>query len=233
MTRPAAARAGLRTTVARRRSIPTTRRGGRRRGVAACLLAAILGTLATAAPPEVDPVRVAAVKAQLLCKFFKYVEWPKAALGRPQDPLVIGVLGRDPFGAIIDRLAEAQTVGGKPIEVRRIESVATARVDLAASAAGPRDDETIALAARLRQCHVLFIAESERAHWKRLLELLEGAPVLTVSDIPGSAEDGGMVEFVLEEQSKVKLRINRQATEEANLRMSAKLLALATIVRSE
>src|SRR3990172_10053935 len=42
------------------------------------------------------------VKAAILFNFAKFVEWPDAAFPDPATPIIIGVLGEDPFGSALD-----------------------------------------------------------------------------------------------------------------------------------
>ncbi|TLY91327.1 MAG: YfiR family protein [Gammaproteobacteria bacterium] len=46
-----------------------------------------------------QPVSEYQLKAVFLFNFAQFVEWPPAALPRESAPFVIGVLGKDPFGA--------------------------------------------------------------------------------------------------------------------------------------
>ena len=82
----------------------------------------------------------------------------------------------------------------------------------------------------LRRCHVLFVSLSEREHAARILASVQAAGVLTVSDIEGFAEAGGVMQFVTEED-RVRFLVNLDAATQARLRLSAKLLALASVIR--
>jgi hypothetical protein len=62
----------------------------------------------------------------------------------------------------------------------------------------------------------------------QILRLLEGLSVLTVADIPGFGEAGGIITFLT--GSRVQLRVNAAAAEKAGLSISSKLLRVATVV---
>lgn len=145
------------------------------------------------------------VKAAFLYNFTKFVEWLDA---RPGDraPFRLCVLGEDPFGDTLDNIVFGEMVGSRPLLPERID--ATERLEDA------------------RSCEVVFVCRSERARVRQVLEVVSGAPVLTVSDLPGFLEAGGHIQFVMQE-GKVRFAINQAAAERARLRISSKLLRLA------
>ncbi|WP_194334993.1 YfiR family protein [Mariprofundus sp. KV] len=81
----------------------------------------------------------------------------------------------------------------------------------------------------LRASSALYIGEPQRGHFDQLLKLVEGAPVLTISDIPGFAEQGGMIEIKYHNE-KLTFIVNLQAVKRAGLYISAQLLQLGEIV---
>jgi hypothetical protein len=144
------------------------------------------------------------IKAAYLYYFSTFVEWPD---GSPSGgPLVIGVLGDDPFGDVLDETLRGKTAGGRPLVARRFESVREARVS-----------------------HILFISSSERDHLASILKALDGATVLTVGDIDEFASLGGQFGFRTEDK-KVRFDINVTAVDRARLKVSAQLLKLGRIV---
>lgn len=145
-----------------------------------------------------------AVKAAFLLNFAKFVEWPASVFQSDRTPLIIGVLGEDPFGPVLDEAVSGQAVGGHPLVVRRLE----------------RGDP-------LRGTHILFVARSESSRVQFILDQLGSSPTLTVSDIEQFTEDGGIIELYLD-KSKVRFAINTAAT--GPLLISSRLLALARII---
>ncbi len=175
--------------------------------LAAALLMA-LGVLGVRpAQARSDPGRAAPtaqqVEAVFLFYFTQFVAWPAADFADPHSPIVIGVLGDDPFDGALDQAVAGEQVNGRPIVVRRLQSVADAT-----------------------GCHVLYISASEAARLPRILSTLKGRNVLTVSDLAHFAQTGGMIRFVLIDQH-VRLRINAQAARAAGLTLSSKLLSAA------
>jgi hypothetical protein len=146
------------------------------------------------------------IKAAFLFNFAKFVEWPSSSFRDGSAPLQICVLGRDPFGEALRNITHEKTVNGRQLEVHQI-------VDLQ----------------RARTCHLLFIAVSEHAQLKRVLESMEGSGVLTVGDTKDFIAQGGMINFVLE-NDRVQFEVSRKAAEQAGLKISSKLLAVAKLV---
>ena len=146
------------------------------------------------------------LKAVFLFNFAQFIDWPTNAFDKPDSPLVIGVLGDDPFGTVLDDAVRDEIVNGRKFVVeryRRVEDIKT--------------------------CHILFISQSETRRLDKIMAGLKGKPVLTVSDIDGSAYRGVCVRFITE-NNKIRLRINTDSLKEANLTMSSKLLRVAEII---
>jgi YfiR/HmsC-like len=148
------------------------------------------------------------LKAAFLYNFIKFTEWPAQALGKQEEPFVIGVLGKDPFGAALDKLIEGETVQNKTIVARRF----------------PRMDEAAA------NSHVLFISSSEESHLPAILRLVDRQGILSVSEIENFAQRGGMINLK-KENNKIVFEINIEAAKRAGLTMNAQLLKLAKIVK--
>jgi len=165
---------------------------------------------AWAAASETGPVAGEyEVKATFLYNFTKFTDWPPSAFASSNAPIVIGVLGEDPFGKTIDDVVSGEVVGGRPLVVKRLRT----------------DDD-------LRGCHVLFISSSEKDRLPAVLRQIKGAPILSVSEINGFAEQGGMVNLLIANKT-VKMEINQPAADQAGLQISAKLLKLARLVTSD
>ena len=143
------------------------------------------------------------VKAAFLYNFFQFVEWPAEAFPESQTPLVIGVIGDDPFDGYLEQIVHGEKVNNRPLVVRRYH----------------QPDE-------IKVCHVLFISQSEGGRVKDLLAGLKGRNILTVSDLDGFARDGGIIRFVTE-NNKIRFKINTEAAKVARLTISSKLLRAA------
>jgi len=145
------------------------------------------------------------VKAAFLYNFAKFVEWP-SNVSDPGTPLIIGVLGRDPFQGEIDRAVEGKVVNGRRLTIKRFPSIEA-----------------------FQYCHILFISSSERENLPRIIATLRNSCVLTVSDTDRFAHIGGIINFVAIE-NRIRFEINQGAAERAGLKISSKLLSLARVV---
>ncbi len=196
--------------VCRRR---TKKCGAKGRGViVAPVLVALLLCAAGTYSQSVDSDKVVKVKAAYILNFAKFIKWPLEENKEADEPLVIGVLGHDPFGSVLDRTLADRSVEGRTFSVRRFD------VD----DEGPTVDE-------LKSCDMLFISSSEETRVERWLEILKGSDVVTVSDIPQFASRGGMLGFVLAER-RIVFEANLQEIDKAKVEVSSKLLRLARIV---
>jgi hypothetical protein len=174
--------------------------GGFLPALAAGVLFCAIGAAQSDQPSEYE------VKAAFLFNFTKFVEWPDGSFEDAHAPIVIGIIGDDPFGDGLIRIVAGQKVQGRAIVIIKYR----------------RGDD-------LRRCHILFISASERQHSAQILVGLKDASVLTVSDLDGFAAAGGVMQFVMEE-NRVRFVVNLDAATQGKLRVSAKLLALAQVV---
>jgi uncharacterized protein DUF4154 len=149
-----------------------------------------------------------AVKAAFLVKFADYVDWP-ADHHPGTGPIVIAVLGADPFGSLLDEMLAKKEVRGRKVVARRFNTVEDA----------------------LPHASILFISSSERLDLTRILRALDGRPVLTVGDMDHFASRGGIVGLRVQGKT-VRFDINVEEAEKAGLKMSSQLLKLARIVRT-
>jgi hypothetical protein len=162
-------------------------------------LALALTAFATAAVS--DDLPEYRLKAAFLYNFALFTEWP-AATGAA---LNLCVYGHDPFGAEIDAL-QGKPVGERHLVVRRVTTV-----------------DGLAI------CQVVFIAGPSGDAIPRVLSILRGAPVLTVADTPGAAQQGVALNMDVV-KNKITFEANLTAARAANLKLSSKLLGLATEV---
>lgn len=149
------------------------------------------------------------VKAAFLYKFARYVEWPTGSFADDQAPIVIGVVGRDPFGPILDRIVAGKVVQGRSVEIERIDSIG-----------------------KLKTCHILFFGSSEKLRLGQYFEALDRASVLTVSELEWFARSGGMIHLKIDKE-RIGFEVNVDNAGRAGLKISSRLLKLATIVEDE
>lgn len=170
-------------------------------------LVVIMAWSAIASGAESPALSEYQIKAAFLYNFAKFVEWPAGALSERSPTLTFCVLGEDPFGADLDQTIAGKTINGKSLVTRRLKPLQEAE-----------------------GCHILFISASERRRLPQIFEALQGLSLLTVGESERFARLGGIINFTLE-QNKIRFEINVDAAERTGLKLSAKLLKLATIVR--
>jgi|ERR1700678_3779031 hypothetical protein len=145
------------------------------------------------------------VKAAFLFNFTRFIDWPASAFPDAASPFTICILGKDPFGHVLDDVLKGEGVNGRPLTVRRISQ-----------APAPQS------------CQVVFIEATGRALVKDLSSL--GRGVLTVGEGDAFVREGGTIGFVIDSR-RVRFDVNQAAAEAAGLKMSSKLLSVARAVK--
>ena len=155
----------------------------------------------SATPPEYQ------VKAVFLSKFPSFVTWPDNVFSDAKAPIVIGILGSNPFGAGLEEAIRGVEIKGRPLTIRKIE-----RTEEAAG------------------CQILYIREQERERLSRILDALKNKPVFTVGETDQFTRRGGILNFTLVE-GRVRIEINPDEAHRAGLKIDSKLLSVATVVK--
>jgi hypothetical protein len=194
-----------------RTSMPITGLQGSSRGGLPRVLVSLLACLAvawpagpvTAAPPDVN-----AIKADMLCNLARFVQWPDTMVAQNKGQLVVAVLGEDDLAGTIASVLSTRSVNGKPVFVRfarRVQDV--------------------------RGCQIVYISNPELAHQSDVVEALRGTATLTLADLEGFASRGGMVNFA-GTAPNIRFEICLTRANQAGLKMSSRLLALAHVVEA-
>lgn len=179
------------------------RRFGSMRWVIAGVLA-FTGSLFPADSTAAEPTLEYGVKATFLLNFTKFIEWPPTAFANPDSPLGICILGKDPFGRVLDDIVHGEAVNGHKLIVRRTGEPP------------PR-----------QACQILFV-DPGLSDQARIIESL-GSGVLTVGEGDRFIREGGMIAFVVNNR-RVRFEINQAAAEKGALKLSSKLLSVARAV---
>jgi len=149
------------------------------------------------------------IKAAVLFNLGQFVDWPASAFASAESPLVIGVLGQNPFSRSLDRAVEGEVVQKRKIVVKYGDTLDA-----------------------IGSSHILFICRTEARKLSDILKALRGKTTLTVSDMAQFAEKGGMVNLVAA-GDRVRMIVNPTQIEAAGLRASSKLLRIAELVKTE
>lgn len=161
------------------------------------------GPAAAAEPPAAGEY---ALKAAFLYNFAKFVEWPESRFADGRSPVVIGVLGTDPFGAELEKVVRGRRINGHEIAVHRFDTA-----DAAKSA------------------HILFVNTGDGLSAAELRRALGAHGVLTVGEADPFTRGGGVITFQ-ERGGRLGFEINMAAAERAGLKISAQLQKLATVI---
>ena len=155
---------------------------------------------------QANPLALA-VKATYLYKFGPFVGWPRTIFATPDAPVVLCVVGDDPFGATLDEAVVGQRIGERPIALRRL-----------------------AAAERQSDCHIMYMAGSAAQPVAAALDAVRGTPVLTFTDEARGSAAKGIIHFVIRDD-RVRFEIDEYAAAENGITISSKVLSLAIAVR--
>jgi hypothetical protein len=179
-----------------------------RRAFTRFFVVTLVGTVSSVA--AAGPSRQYEIEAVMLFNLARFVDWPPECFSSTNSPLVLGIFGPDPFGPALDSVIKGESVNGHKIEVRRFSKIEEAS-----------------------RCQILYISPAEKAKTGRIVAALKGLPVLTVSDEEGFCRRyGGMVGFYVNEQNKIRLRLNLEAAKLCGLHVSAKLIQVAELEKT-
>ena len=177
-----------------------------RRWLPAVVLALGCSAVIDAQPSDQAHASEQAVKAAYLFNFAQFVRWPEGTV-KSGAPFTICVLGRDPFGSVLDATVAKESIDGHRIALKRVATPT--------SAVG---------------CQIVFFGGIEPSRLAVFVRQLAAMPILTVSDAPDFLARGGMIQFVSVEK-RIRFEINLDATEAAGLAPSSELGRVALSVR--
>lgn len=158
------------------------------------------------ASPQAQPLEVAPdeydVKLAYLYNLARFTYWGNASNA---GEFQVCLLGTNPFGDSLRQLSgrrlESQTVSVRQVDEDSWDG-----------------------------CRLLYISTSERQRLPRLLRALAKSPqgVLTVSDLPGFVDRGGMVQL-FRDGANVRLALNVEQARQAGLQFKSQLRQLARV----
>ncbi|MCZ6784573.1 MAG: YfiR family protein [Proteobacteria bacterium] len=166
------------------------------------LLAAIVASSQVFAASRSE--RAKEIKAGVMRHIVQATEFPEGTFSNPDAALIFAVVGRDPFGSVLDKTFGTALYRGRRIEIRRYPDLES-----------------------VMPCHVLFVASSEQRDLEALLELVTGLGVLTLGDTAGFVTRGGMIN-VQRKGRRIGYEVNLRAAQNEGISFSSKVLALAT-----
>lgn len=171
-------------------------------------LAALLGIAPGECAAQSDDPGEQQIKVAFLYKFGSYVDWPPAAFAGPDSPLVIGVLGADELADELAATVARRPVSGRLVIVRKLRR-----------------------GAPVSGVQILFVARTESARHAEVVAPLRGQPILIVTESEDAFQHGSMINFV-QVGDKIRFDVDPSSAERGNLKISARLLAVARKVVS-
>ena len=137
--------------------------------------------------------------------FTKYIKWPDAY---NEGRFLIGVLGNSDIYGSLQTMANTKkkTGAGAAIEVKKYESIE-----------------------EMDDCNILFISTDAIDNLTSIEEATANKPVLIITDTPGMANHGSVINFV-EKDGKIKFELNQAKAESRNLIISGSLSNLAILL---
>jgi hypothetical protein len=145
-----------------------------------------------------------AVKANIIYRLTKYIEWPES---KGSGDFVIGIVGETPLFAELKNFASNKTAGSRKIVVRKFST-----------SAGAYD------------CHILFISEDESGSLKKIAARTAGSAILLVSEADGLALKGACINFIIVSEH-LRLEINKNNIEKRNLNIASELVQLGIAIK--
>ena len=164
------------------------------------------GTVALSAPARAQVSKEYQLKAVFLWRLAQFTQWPSEAFENPDSPIVICVLGENPFGDALNAAVAGETAHGRRLVVQQHRAVD-----------------------QIRPCHVLYVSGAGPRQAKEISAALAGRSVLTVRDLDGPASSYETVVRFVTEQNKIRLRINVKAATAARLVLDSRLLRAAEV----
>lgn len=143
------------------------------------------------------------VKAAFVYKFCSYIEWPGQAFDKPDSPIVIGVSGLDAVAEELLQITSGHAVNGRPIVIRKTR----------------RGEPLTGL-------HILYVTRAENSHMAEAIAAAKGQAMLVVTETEAPPPADSMINFVMI-NDKIRFDIALQPAEQSNLKISARLLAVA------
>ena len=159
-------------------------------------------------PPSAAPAlpKEYQVKAVFLFNFTQFTVWPAGTFAGSDSSIVIGILGTDPFGSVLDEVVSGERFQDRPIAIKRF-----------------------ARAEDVSGCRILFIGGVDPEEAKKAFALCKKHRILSVGESEQFAGSGGMIQFFTQ-HGKIRLRIDMDPVRAAGLNLSSKLLRLAEVL---
>jgi hypothetical protein len=155
-----------------------------------------------------DAGREMRIKAAIIYKLAKFVDWPETSFEHAHSPLRLCLLGNTPLADALQAIA-GRAVHDHPLAVSRIGDLA----------AGER-------------CHLVYVSGDQQPRLLAIFARLGDKPVLSISEIEGFAQHGGIIGLI-RRGTRLSFQVNIGSAQRAGLAISTPLLELAEVIGRE
>ena len=145
------------------------------------------------------------LKAAYLLNFAKFIYWPESVVNASEN-FNICIIGNSPFGNVLDSLS-SKKIKNKNIKIKYAEKYI-----------------------ENNQCSIVYISQEKFSSYHEILKSMNEKMILTVSDIEGFSQSGGMIEFI-RVRNKIKFEINVRQSLKSNIKYRSQLLEVAEKLR--
>ncbi len=163
------------------------------------------------------------VKAAFMYNFLKFTDFPSQKMAESNTEMIIGIIGKDPFGKAIG-VIKNKKVKGRKVVIKLFKSFEELKKE--------DKPEFLSKIGWIKSCHLLFICSSEKKNFSEITDIVKNNNVLTVGEAKGFLEVGGVINFIMHENN-VNFEINVIAAKKAKLQIRSQLLRLAEKVIDE
>jgi hypothetical protein len=146
-------------------------------------------------------------KLALIYNVAKFIEWPSGSYQDPSAPLRICIVGTDPFSRDLEDELRTRMVGGHPVEIN-----------------------TLRLGDTIGAYQIVFIPLAAKGQAESIVKRLERSSTLTIGETEGFAMLGGIINLAVQ-GNRLHFEVNPSAAKRAGLKISAKVLDIATIIK--
>ncbi len=178
--------------------------------VAVIVTVAMLGAGQTRAdaPTRLDAgSKVYEIKAAFIYNFAQFTQWPDSAFASGDSPFILAFIGDSELGPALGHVLEGKSIAGHPIVLKHLDSTS-----------------------QINGCHLLFIPDSEESHLDDIFNAIGNQPILTVGETTKFMQAGGIIRFFIAD-GRIRFEIDPDAADKAALRLSSRLMSLATIFK--
>ncbi|HEY1921453.1 MAG TPA: YfiR family protein [Tepidisphaeraceae bacterium] len=153
--------------------------------------------------------KVYEIKAAFIYNFAQFTQWPDSAFTSGDSPFVLAFIGDSELGPALQQVLQGKSIAGHPIVLKHLDS-----------------------ASQISGCHLLFIPDSEESHLDDIFNAVGNQPILTVGETTKFMQAGGIIRFFIAD-GRIRFEIDPDAADKATLRLSSRLMSLATIFKKQ